>query len=145
MFTVWLSSKQVQGMSPPSFESHLKHLRASMGPTLVLCSPVNEKASPTTRGFVQLKKSLFRSLPQPVTPYSRLEFWDPFSPLTMCENRKLHQVWGDHPSMIMSLLSHHVWKWCTSVCPSRQKSTAGSICHRMKFFIWIQADWQRCC
>lgn len=111
MFTVWLSSKQVQGMSPPSFESHLKHLRASMGPTLVLCSPVNEKASPTTRGFVQLKKSLFRSLPQPVTPYSRLEFWDPFSPFTMCENRKLHQVWGDHPSMIMyqmSLLSLHV-------------------------------------
>lgn len=31
----------------------------------------------------------------------------------MCENRKLHQVWRDHPSMFMyqmPLLSHHVSK-----------------------------------
>lgn len=79
MYTVCVSSKHVQGTSRPSFESHLTHLRAGMGTTLVLCSPVNEACGPT-RGFVQLQKALFLSLPQPVNPNSRLEFWDPFSP-----------------------------------------------------------------
>lgn len=70
LYTVCASSKQVQGPSHPSFESHLKPLRASMGTTLVLCSPVNEASGPI-RGFVQLQKALFRSLPQPVnqTPH----------------------------------------------------------------------------
>lgn len=101
-----------------------------MGTTLVLCSPVNEASGPT-REFVQLQKAL---LQPPSASESTLHTrvvglvccWVVLSTLTMCDNRKLHQVWCDRPSMItyqLSLLCESAALLCVLTDKNPQQET----------------------